>query len=145
MRRVLSMIVLACAFSSSACSEGFRLEFKESLAMMHYVASLDEAHAETYVRAHVGPISRMLVDLDMSSDVGRETARNVGGILVRGGCASKAALPAIEETLAKLTDDSVPLAGDLRMFPPTSTYGSLESLLSTLDKRPDCVGGSRGQ
>lgn len=51
------------------------------------------------------------------------------------GREAQLAVPSLRKPLSQLKDDSVPL-GHLRLYPPTSTYGSLTSAVEELEARP---------
>lgn len=135
--RFVGALVLAVMACEPVQSDERTLTGREAQALMGFVASLDDAQADAYVTAHMGQLTRALASLDMTSEDDRIVVRYLGRIIVRGGCSAKLAVPSLRKPLSQLKDDSVPL-GDLRLYPPTSTYGSLTSVVEELEARPAC-------
>lgn len=135
--RNLLLAMLGLCLLTPARAEDESFSYMDSRRMMNALAQLDEAGADAYVSRHVAQLSRVLPQLDMGWELDRATAQQVAQILVRGGCSSRAALPALKEVLAKLPDDSVPI-GDIALYPPTSVYGSIHSVVNELEARTAC-------
>lgn len=135
--KILCAFALCLMTAASARSAEALLPPREAQAILRFVATLDDAKAEAYVRSHIGQLGRVMSSLDMSSEDDRITVRYLGQIIVRGGCSARLAIPVIRSSLSKLKDDSVPL-GEISLYPPTSTYGSLQSVLEEVEARPEC-------
>ncbi len=136
--RNLLLAILGLCLLTPAHAEDEPFSYMDSRRMMNALAQLDEAGADAYVSPHVARLSRVLPQLDMDWELDRATAQQVAEILVRGGCSSRAALPALKELLAKLPDDSVPI-GEIALYPPTSVYGSIRWTVNELEGRTACA------
>lgn len=136
--RFVCALVIALMTSQPVQSAESALTGREAEAMFGFVFSLDDAQADAYVRTHMGQLSRALSSLDMASEGDQITVRYLARIIARRGCSSKLAIASLRKPLSQLKDDSV-LVGVLPFYPPTSTFGSLTSVLRELEARPECA------